>query len=572
MIHTRRQFLHASTALFALAAGRSAWPQAAEERCDVLVVGASLGGVAAALSAAKAGARVILVEETEWIGGQATTQGVPLDEHPNIEDFGRTQSYAAFREGVRGYYRTHYPLIPAAQTDPHLNPGAGWVSACGFEPRVGMAVLYDMLATHMSAGAIRLYTHVVATRAHMQVDRCQAVDLLDIQENRTFTIHPRYVIDATELGDVLPLAGVEFVTGAESRSETGEPTALEGPAQPQHMQGFTHLIAVDYLPGENHTIERPAMYGEFAPALQGMLGTADGDEMKLRMKRIFAPEDRTKYTQTVWNFRRVLCAGNFRTGAFPSDITMLMNGNEYGRGSLIGVSEEERKRHLHAAREMSLSLLYYLQTEVADGYQGKPGLPGLRPRGDVFGTSDGLAQYPYIRESRRIRAQKTILEQDFRVDTHPAGPVTFADSVGTSGYRMDIHEKGAGSSSRTIELNGKHWAQQLPLGALIPQRVENVLPGCKNIGSTHVTNGAFRVHPAEWNIGESAGALAAFCVAKKTAPLAVWKTPAQTTAFQRVLSAQGVELAWPKPTLAQSYNSVYADRPGWYFGEAWLKK
>ncbi|HEY4356821.1 MAG TPA: FAD-dependent oxidoreductase [Acidobacteriaceae bacterium] len=569
---TRRQFLRASTALFALAAGRSAWPLAAEERCDVLVVGGSLGGVAAALSAAKAGCRVILVEETEWIGGQATTQGVPLDEHPNIEEFGRTKSYAAFREGVRTYYRKHYPLTPAAQSDPYLNPGAGWVSACGFEPRVGLAVLYDMLTPHLSSGAIRLYTHVVATRAHMQGDACQAVDLLDTRENRAFTVHPRYVIDATELGEFLPLAGVEFVTGAESRADTGEPTALEGPAQPQHMQGFTHLIAVDYLPGEDHTIDRPAMYDRFSQALDVMVGIGQGDEMKLRMKRIFAPQDHTKYIQTVWNFRRVLCAGNFRPGAFPSDITMLMNGNEYGAGSLIGVSEEERKLHLHAAREMSLSLLYYLQTEVIGGYQGRPGLPGLRPRGDVFGTTDGLAQYPYIRESRRIRAQKTIIEQDFRVDLHPAGPVTFTDSVGTSGYRMDIHEKGSAAGSRTLELNGKHWAQQLPLGALIPQRVENVLPGCKNIGSTHVTNGAFRVHPAEWNVGEGAGALAAFCVAKKTVPVAVWKNPAQVTAFQRNLTAQGVELAWPKPTLAQSYNSVYADRPGWYFGEAWLRK
>jgi hypothetical protein len=568
MIRSRRQFLQAGAALCAAAAGVRLSFAAQEEECDILIVGASLGGVAAALAAARQGSRVILVEETEWIGGQATTQGVPLDEHPQIEHFGRTRSYAEFRTGVRDYYRANYPLIPAARSDEVLNPGACWVSACGFEPRVGMSVLYNMLAPNLSSAKIRLYTRVIATRAEMQGDTCRAVELLDIEENKRFVVHPRYVIDATELGDFLPLAHMEFVTGTESKSDTGEPTALEGPAKPLHMQGFTHLIALDYLPGEDHTIERPAMYEQFAPQFHGLLGIAAGDEMALRMKRLFAPDDSTRYTQTVWNFRRLLCARNLQPGSFSSDITVLMNGNEYGAGTLIGVSEHERKHHLEAARQMSLSLLHFLQTEVEQGYQGRRGLPGLRPRGDIFGTSDGLAQYPYIRESRRIRARKTILEQDFRIDLHPMGPVLYSDSVGTSGYRMDIHEKGK-SGSRTLELSGKHWAQQLPLGALLPVRVENVLPGAKNIGTTHVTNGAFRVHPAEWNVGESSGSLAAFCLRAKAKPVEVWKTSAKFADFQRLLTSEGIELSWPQATPALSYNSVYAEKQGWNFGEDW---
>jgi hypothetical protein len=541
-----------------------------EEDCDLLVVGGSLGGVSAALAAARQGLRVVLVEETHWIGGQATTQGVPLDEHPAIEDFGRTRSYAAFRNGVRAYYRNNYPLLSAARADARLNPGACWVSACGFEPRVGLAVLYDMLAPYLSSGAIRLYSRVAATAAYMQGDRCRSVELLNLEENRKFTVHARYFIDATELGELLPLAGMEFVSGKESKSETGEPTAIEGPSEPLHMQGFTHLIAVDYLPGEDHTIERPLQYEQYSSQFRGFLGIADGDEISLRMRRLFAPDDRASYVQTVWNFRRLLCARNFQAGRFPSDVTVLMNGNEYGAGSLIGVTDEERKRHLEAARQMSLSLLYFLQTEVEQGYRGHPGLPGLRPRGDVFGTTDGLAQYPYIRESRRIRASKTILEQDYRIDLHPSGPVLQPDSVGVSGYRMDIHERGQ-KSSRTIELSGKHWAQQLPLGALIPVRVENVLPGCKNIGSTHVTNGAFRVHPAEWNVGESAGALAAFCMHTRKIPHQVWQSAAALGDFQKLLTSEGMELSWPKPTVALSYNAVYSERRGWDYGEAWRR-
>src|SRR5687767_9119441 len=100
---TRRNLLKSALAVgagwsvrSALAGATSApgTPAGRELRADVLVVGGSFGGVAAALAAARMGRQVILTEECEWIGGQATAQGIPLDEHPWCEDYGRTQSYA----------------------------------------------------------------------------------------------------------------------------------------------------------------------------------------------------------------------------------------------------------------------------------------------------------------------------------------------------------------------------------------------------------------------------------------------------------------------------------------------
>ena len=81
----------------------------------MLVAGGGLGGVAAALAAAARGAGVVLVEETAWLGGQLTSQAVPLDEHPWIERFGATARYRALRDGIRAYYRAHYPLTAAAR-------------------------------------------------------------------------------------------------------------------------------------------------------------------------------------------------------------------------------------------------------------------------------------------------------------------------------------------------------------------------------------------------------------------------------------------------------------------------
>src|SRR5436190_2499446 len=127
-----------------------------ENRIDVLIAGGGTGGCAAALATARNGLNVILTEESNWIGGQLTSQAVPPDEHGWIERFGCTATYRRFRELVRAYYRTHYPLRPEHRDNPRLNPGNGWVSPLCHEPRVALAVLESMLAPHVSSGRIRI--------------------------------------------------------------------------------------------------------------------------------------------------------------------------------------------------------------------------------------------------------------------------------------------------------------------------------------------------------------------------------------------------------------------------------
>lgn len=118
----------------------------------------------------------------------------------------------------------------------------------------------------------------------------------------------------------------------------------------------------------------------------------------------------------------------------------------------------------------------------------------------------------------------------------------FEDSVGIGSYRIDLHPSTGGDNYLDIS----SLPYQIPLGALLPRRVENLLPACKNLGVTHITNGCYRLHPPEWNIGESAGALAAFCVIQKRVPREVRKQSGLLKSFQTLLSDQGVPLAWPK--------------------------
>lgn len=552
---TRREFV-------ALAGGGLLLPQvlgsARELRSDVAVIGGSFGGVAAALAALRNGQRVILTEETDWIGGQVTAQAVPPDEHAWIESFGCTRSYRAYRDAVRDYYRRHYPLTESARAQPHFNPGRATVSRVAHEPRVSLAVLEAMLAPYVSAGQLRVLLRHRPVAADTDRDAVRAVTVRDLDGGRDRVIRASYFLDATDLGELLPLTQTEHVTGFESRQTTGELHAPES-AEPLNMQAFTVCFAMDYVAGEDHTIDRPAEYDfwrAYVPALEppwpGPLLAWEQSDPRTLQRRVLAFDPLAAEPGpgplNLMIYRRILHKGHFVPGAVPTDVTVVnWPMNDYFLGPLIGVGEEEARSHLARGKQLSLSLLYWLQTE-APRPDGGAGWRGLRLRPDVVGTSDGLAKYPYIRESRRIQAEFTVLEQHVgtraRAAVSTGGPpaaAEFDDSVGIGSYRIDLHMSTGGDNY--IDISSLPF--QIPMGALIPRRVENLLPACKNLGVTHITNGCYRLHPVEWNVGEAAGALAARAIQLNTAPRGIRADAGRRKDFQALLQKQGVELAWP---------------------------
>ena len=224
--------------------------------CDVLVVGAGCGGIAAALTAARMGRSVVLTEPTRWVGGQLTSQAVPADEHPWIETTGATASYRHMREAVRQRYRDARPLTEEARRDAHLNPGRAWVSAVAAEPVVVQDVLRDLLRAEEARGRLRLLLSTVPVSAGVDGDRVEAVSFSSPDGDTTVTAG--YVLDATEEGDLLPLTGCEHVVGAESVADTGELHALDGPADPLDQQAVTWCFALERVPGRADLVDRPA--------------------------------------------------------------------------------------------------------------------------------------------------------------------------------------------------------------------------------------------------------------------------------------------------------------------------
>jgi len=418
-MRSRRDFL--SLPVFLLSRNLSA---ARELGCDVAVIGGGTGGCAAALAAARNGLRVVLTEETGWLGGQLTAQAVPPDEHPWIEMFGCTLSYRHYRQAVREYYRRNYPLAEEARAIVNLNPGGGGVSKLTHEPRVSLAVIEEMLAPHIGSGRLTVLLRHKPVAADVSGDRVAAVAVKDLDSGASRSIYAAYFLDATEQGDLLPLTRTEYVTGFESQKQTGEPHA-PAEAQPNNIQSFTCCFAMDHRPGEDYTIDKPEEYSfwrdykpDLNPAWSGKLldWTASNPSTLEARTMAFDPEcDENGTEGGWWLYRRIARKRNFTRGAYGSDITLVnWPQNDYWLGNIHEVSEQEAARNLRRAKQLSLSLLYWMQTEAPR--KGGYGWKGLRLRPDIVGAEDGLAKYPYIRESRRIQAEFTVLEQHVGTD------------------------------------------------------------------------------------------------------------------------------------------------------------
>ncbi len=517
-----------------------------ELQTDLLIIGGGIGGCSCALAAAAGGLNVILTEESDWIGGQFTSQATPPDEHGWIEKFGCTETYRQFRDDVRRFYRQNFPLTDEARARPFLNPGDGWVSPLCAEPKVFLAVLESLLRPFEETGNLRILKGHYPQSAEKKGDCIVSVKLEDLRHSIETKVRAKYFVDATELGELLPLTGTEFVTGSESQKETGEPSAKDF-TQAENSQAFSVCFALSFHQGEDHTIERPADYEfwrgfipDLTPKWSGRLLSLTGlSPRNLQPVEFnFAPHaEENKAFAGLWTYRRILHRENFAAGTFKSDVTLVNYPQiDYMLDDLSNASGyDEKQEIIDEAKQQSLSFLYYLQTEL--------GFKGLKLRGDVVGTKDGLAKMPYIRESRRIKAIFTVLEQHLSAAARPDQILAerFEDSVGIGAYRIDLHPTVGGDNYVDVEA----LPFQIPLGALIPRKTKNLLAACKNIGTTHITNGCYRLHPVEWNIGEAVGNLTAFCLERNLTPCEVRNNKCFLKEFQQVLIEKGFELEWP---------------------------
>lgn len=526
--------------------------------CDVLVVGGGLGGVAAAESAARSGATVILVEPTRMLGGQLTSQLVPVpDENAHIEKTPgpATQAWRALRQTVRA----ECARMPGAKPNFANNIGQCWVSRVSAPPKIWEDALHRRLEPYRQNGKLKavLTRHQIRqVGLHSGNGQFNWADIVDLETGKVVRIAAKMCIDATEDGSLMKLAGMPVRIGQEAQSEFDEPHA-PAEARPDWVQSFTYCFLLRWSGAEHPrtVVPPPNEYEVFKTIGEYTLDyvyRGQGPEPFSVPYKVLEPVNWTVSGQTrrylpFWTYRRLVAASSFNGRQSPVDDIALINwrGNDFHAESPIDKPLEEQVRILNRGRNFALGFAHWLQTECPRDNGDGLGWPEMQlmTNAHIEGIgADGIALHPYVRESRRLVSQFTLTENHLL----PRSPddkwgTEFDDSVGCALYAIDIHP-----AATEAPLLQPALPYHIPLGAfLTSQGPTNVLPGAKNIGATRLAAASARMHPTEWMIGEVAGILAARTLALGLRnPAQIRNNPDKLRDFQAELVDNGITLRW----------------------------
>jgi hypothetical protein len=531
------------------------FPSDAGPTCDVLVIGGGVGGVGAAIGAARHGLSVIIVEPTQTLGGQFTSQMVPVpDENRFIEQKNgpSTQAYRALRERVRA----DVAKLPNIKPGQEKNVGQCWVSRVSGTPEMWAQAINDQIKAVPTVMGVKriLLRHQVRSITRLANGRVNYADLVDLDTGKVTRIGTRYLLDATEDGSALTLADLPTTIGQEAKSEYAEPHAPDTP-HPEWVQSFSYCFPVRWQEeagAVRQIVEKPAEYDYFKSLGEYTLDYVYSERGTVTYKMLTKAEGAGG---PFWTYRRLLASNAFTGGKSPQGDIALMNwrGNDFHEESLLGKSIEEQARILQRGKAFAQGFLYWLQTECprddGSGF-GYPEIqlvtPGTAEAGAQSASlsEDGFAMVPYVRESRRLQAKYMLQEKDLIAppnDPNAKWATAFPDSVGCALYAIDIHPT-KGEPPLLVPALPYH----IPLGAFLTKSgATNVLPAAKNFGATRLALASARMHPTEWLVGEVAGDLAAFCIRRGIDdPSVVRDTPALLAAFQQQLRKDGVTLYW----------------------------
>ncbi|MDR3711487.1 MAG: FAD-dependent oxidoreductase [Puia sp.] len=436
---------------------------------DVLVIGGGASGVTTGIQAARMKVRVLIVEETEWLGGMLTAAGVSAID-------GDHQLPAGLWGEFRQRLYDHYGGAAAVQT--------GWVSNTLFEPSVGDRILKNMVA----AEPLLEVWYRCRWKGLFHEDRRWRVTVE--RDGRIDTVVAAILVDATELGDVLARAGARYRIGMDSRDSTGEKQAPE--RANGIIQDLTYVATLkDYGAGSDKTIPRPAGY--------------DSSEFSCCCQFADPASDKKPVHD---------CAQMIEYGRLPNKKFMInwpFCGNDLYM-DLIEKTGQQRDSLLREARLHTLRFVYYIQTAL--------GFKRLGLADDEYPTPDRLPMIAYYREARRCEGVVR-LSLPYIKDPFSQPLALYRTGIAVGDYPIDHHHGKNPAAPKIGFVKIKVPSYNIPMGCLVPAGVKDLLVAEKSISVTNLVNGATRLQPVVLQLGQAAGAMAALCVRQHREPSAL---------------------------------------------------
>jgi hypothetical protein len=485
---------------------------------DIVIAGAGTGGVSAAIQAARMGANVALLEESDWIGGQMSAAAVStMDEGNNLTP-------------PSGLYREFLARMDAHYIALHKSVGTCyWQSGTHcFEPSATRSILNEMIAETNTGRGAKKSGHITL----LLQDRVTRVltsggTVTGVVTQKGKTLQSKVLIDATEYGDVLPLTPARYRSGHSI-----------GPNHQDCTQDLTYTMVIKKYPGGvpsglmmQHT---PPEYDKYLPTLRAQW-RPDGNDKTRKLPVNFAVHNAYRGLPDSSNPELYVA-----TESKQITRTVLNWFNDFQTNTDI-FDRSQRKLILCGAKLKTLANLYYLQHEMGEtlwsvandeGYDTElnrkdnscPNIPA-----EFKAIENNFPALPYIRESNRLIGEYTLTGGDVRREKQGGiSVIGFHDSIAVGDYADDLH---ACNAPGDMEIELEHLSDrapgfrsgpfEVPLRSLIPEKVDGLLAAEKNISESRLANGATRLQPITMLTGQAAGTLAALAVEKGVQPRAV---------------------------------------------------
>lgn len=249
----------------------------------MLIIGGGAGGTSAGIQAARMGVQVQIIEATPWLGGMLTSAGVSAIDGNHEMPSG---IWGEFRQKLRD----HYGGAKALAT--------GWVSHTLFEPSIGNKFLQEMAAIpNLNIAFNAEYIDVKKTTELNSGQGFEGWSVSYKQKGKIHTTIAKILIDATEIGELLPLAGADFRLGMDAKSDSGEKEAPE--KANSIVQDLTYVLILedvstdpDLRRGKKGLVKKPKNYNPKAYACAckredgEMLGGVSGCEQMLNYGKL----------------------------------------------------------------------------------------------------------------------------------------------------------------------------------------------------------------------------------------------------------------------------------------------
>ena len=559
--------------------------------CDIVIAEASLGGVAAAIQALRLGSKVCMSSMTDWVGGQLTNQGVPIDEPYSwgladrqfLSRYGHKVggAWIVRHEGqISGGVYSDYPHID--EVEKSMSPlldrvksslAPCWVSTHCFPPSEGNRALRDILSPWERSGQLVLLLETVPKRVVMDHGRIKSVDFVQRSythsgtepystnlstefedwysehdserfHKRTLSLKAPIFIDGTETGELIVLSGARYRLGFEG-------SATERP-ESECVMGFNIPVNLEARPPTSLEKQRIGPVG-IPP------GGLDFDILSHGQFRFWPDDSRPASSGlAVFDYRRLSNGSGAATAMNWGD-----QGNDYMSKNLIVPMSELgsqltdwkggiRVGVLAEAERRSYSFVAWLNDQAAVTWHGRGVTPvfDLHSPSNYFGTGTGLSKFPYLRESRRMEGYGGFFVQPEQITTPSASLgsfpdrqyTNFSDSIGIGSYPLDTRDCPTGRRISYRVHHTNHY--QIPLRALISANVPNLMSANKTLAVAQIVNAAYRLHPTEWNAGFGAGTAASVAVRHHVDLHALVSEPALVREVQKEVVAAGGRVLW----------------------------